>query len=167
MKRFIYALIITCLGVILIGLNTKEHNPPVPEQPAQVAIEPLQATIEPVAIIVPETAQPTVSEPVQAPEQRPVLENDAKSYIYQHESGNCPTKWQGEGGVCPAYHGVPTDPNVGYGLCQSTPASKMSVMGDGWETSYELQDQWCTQYANNRYGGWQEAYSVWLRQRWW
>lgn len=111
-------------------------------------------------------------EPVQAPqsiipEQRPILDNDAKAFIYQRESNNCPTRWQGEYGPCPAYHGVPTDPNVGYGLCQSTPASKMAVMGPGWETSWELQDQWCTQYANNRYGGWQNAYYWWLQNRWW
>jgi len=106
--------------------------------------------------------------PVSTPSQSYSLPTDeAKAFIYQHESGNCPTKWQGEHGACPAYHGVPTDPNVGYGLCQSTPASKMAVMGEGWETSYELQDQWCTNYANNRYGGWANAYTTWLRQRWW
>lgn len=67
MKRFIYALIITCLGAILIGLNTKELNPPLPEQPTQAIVEPLQATIEPVALPTPEPAQPIAVEPVQAP----------------------------------------------------------------------------------------------------
>jgi len=172
MKRYIFALIITCLGVILIGLNTKELNPPVPEQPTTAVVEPLQATIEPVALPTPEPVQPIAVEPVQAPEQRLVLDNDAKAFIYQHESGNCPTKWQGEHGACPAYHGTP-DPNVagsqniGYGLCQATPGWKMAVMGPGWETSWELQDQWCTNYANSRYGGWQNAYYSWLSQHWW
>lgn len=93
--------------------------------------------------------------------------NSAKDYIYGRESGNCPTKWQGEYGACPAYHGVPTDPKVGYGLCQATPASKMAVMGEGWQTSYELQDKWCTQYAISRYGGWSAAYAFWITNHWW
>jgi hypothetical protein len=67
MKRFIYALIITCLGVILIGLNTKELNPPLPEQPTVEAVEAPQPTIEPVALPTPEPAQPIAVEPVQAP----------------------------------------------------------------------------------------------------
>ena len=92
--------------------------------------------------------------------------NFYKNFIYDKESGNCPTKWQGEHGECPAYHGVPTNPGVGYGLCQSTPASKMAVMGPGWETSYALQDAWCTNYAN-KYGGWQGAYNFWTANRWW
>lgn len=92
---------------------------------------------------------------------------DGRSCIYMKESGNCPTKWQGEHGACPAYHGVPSDASgLGYGLCQSTPASKMSVMGPGWETSYELQDAWCTQYAN-RYGGWAGAWAFWQTNHWW
>lgn len=93
--------------------------------------------------------------------------NSAKDYIYGKESGNCPTKWQGEYGGCPAYHGVPTNPDVGYGLCQATPGNKMAVMGAGWETSYELQDQWCSQYAKDRYGGWSGAYAFWLSNKWW
>lgn len=42
------------------------------------------------------------------------------------ESGWCATKWEGEIGYCPAYHGVPD--SGGYGLCQSTPAHKMASM---------------------------------------
>lgn len=92
--------------------------------------------------------------------------NFYKDFIYGKESGNCPTKWQGEYGGCPAYHGVPTNPSVGYGLCQSTPANKMAVMGAGWETSYALQDAWCTNYAN-KYGGWAGAYTFWVANHFW
>lgn len=67
MKKLLYALIITCIGTILIGLNTKEHNPPQPEQPAVAQIE---APVEPIpAEVVPEPiplVEPIV-EPVQPP----------------------------------------------------------------------------------------------------
>lgn len=70
------------------------------------------------------------------------------------ESGWCPTKWEGEIGYCPEYHGVPA--TGGYGLCQSTPAHKMAVMGPGWETDPVLQMKWCHQYAL-KYGSYKEA----------
>lgn len=175
MKKYIYAVIITCLGVILIGLNTKEHNPPVPEsttshvQAVQEPIAPVSVPepIQPVEAVVEPPSAPVEQAPVILPEQKPVLDNDAKAFIYQHESGNCPTKWQGEHGACPAYHGTPDNPNTGYGLCQATPGWKMASAGEDWATSYDTQDRWCTDYANSRYGGWQNAYNVWLSQRWW
>lgn len=89
----------------------------------------------------------------------------AKAYIYSHESGNCPTKWQGEH-QCTAFHGTPTDPNVGYGLCQATPGWKMASAGADWATSYETQDRWCTQYAQ-KYGGWEGSYLFWINNHWW
>lgn len=92
--------------------------------------------------------------------------NEYKAKIYNKESGNCPTKWQGEY-VCSEYHGTPTDPNVGYGLCQATPAWKMASAGTDWATSYETQDRWCSQYAADRYGGWENAWATWQIQRWW
>ncbi len=70
------------------------------------------------------------------------------------ESGWCPTKWEGEIGYCPAYHGVPE--TGGYGLCQSTPAHKMARMGPGWETDPVLQMKWCHEYAA-QYGSYREA----------
>ena len=171
MKYFIRALIATCIGTLIIGLNTKEHNPPLPEQPTQAVVEapvaplPVEAVPEPIPVVEAIVEAPA---PVYVAQEYPaVTDNEGKAFIYARESNNCPTRWQGEYGACPAYHGVPTDPNTGYGLCQSTPASKMAVMGPGWETSYELQDQWCTNYANSRYGGWANAYATWLRQRWW
>ena len=74
--------------------------------------------------------------------------------ILNKESGWCPTKWEGEIGYCPDYHGVPT--RGGYGLCQSTPPQKMAVMGEGWETNPVLQMKWCHNYAL-QYGSWAKA----------
>lgn len=88
-------------------------------------------------------------------------------YIISHESGWCPTKWQGEWGTCPAYHGTPTSSSVGYGLCQATPGYKMSTAGADWATNPITQLKWCTGYANARYGSWHNAYSYWLAHHNW
>ena len=90
----------------------------------------------------------------------------AVDHIISKESGWCPTKWQGEYGACPAYHGAPTSSGLGYGLCQSTPASKMATAGADWATNPVTQLRWCDSYAR-KYGGWQGAYRFWSVNRWW
>lgn len=85
-------------------------------------------------------------------------------YIISRESGWCPTKWQGEYGVCNPYHGAPT--SIGYGLCQATPPQKMGTAGGDWATNPVTQLKWCTGYAQ-RYGGWSGAYSWWQTNHWW
>lgn len=82
-------------------------------------------------------------------------EKEAARYIIGQESGWCPTKWQGQYGTCPDYHGVPQG-EVGYGLCQSTPATKMAEAGDDWATNPITQLKWCNQYVQ-AYGGWEQA----------
>ena len=89
----------------------------------------------------------------------------AADYIISRESGWCPTKWQGEYGGCPAYHGTPST-GLGYGLCQSTPGYKMATAGADWATNPVTQLRWCTGYAS-RYGGWQGAYNFWITNHWW
>jgi uncharacterized protein YabE (DUF348 family) len=88
-------------------------------------------------------------------------------YIISHESGWCPTKWQGEWGGCPAYHGAPTSSGVGYGLCQATPGYKMASAGEDWATNPVTQLKWCTGYARSRYGSWYAAYNHWLSSHNW
>lgn len=86
-------------------------------------------------------------------------------YIISHESGWCPTKAQGQYGGCPPYSGsVPS--YGGYGLCQSTPGSKMASAGDDWATNPITQLRWCSNYAS-RYGGWAGAYQHWLNNSNW
>ncbi|HVU59477.1 MAG TPA: G5 domain-containing protein [Candidatus Saccharimonadales bacterium] len=87
-------------------------------------------------------------------------------YIISRESGWCPTKWQGEYGGCPAYHGTPGSAGVGYGLCQATPGYKMASAGDDWATNPITQLKWCTSYAQ-RYGGWYGAYTFWVSHHYW
>ncbi len=91
---------------------------------------------------------------------------NAVDYIVSHESGWCPTKAQGQYGGCPPYAGfVPS--TGGYGLCQSTPGSKMASAGADWATNPVTQLRWCSGYAASRYGGWANAYSHWLSYHNW
>ncbi|MCA9344410.1 DUF348 domain-containing protein [Candidatus Saccharibacteria bacterium] len=89
----------------------------------------------------------------------------AADYIISRESGWCPTKWQGEYGGCPAFHGAPSS-GIGYGLCQATPGYKMASAGADWASNPVTQLRWCTGYAS-RYGGWQGAYNFWITNHWW
>ncbi len=87
-------------------------------------------------------------------------------YIISHESGWCPTKAQGQYGGCPPYAGyVPS--TGGYGLCQSTPGSKMATAGSDWQTNPVTQLRWCSGYAHSRYGSWGAAYNHWVNYHNW
>ncbi len=88
-------------------------------------------------------------------------------YIITNESGWCTTKWQGEYGNCPAYHGTPTSSSVGYGLCQATPGNKMASFGSDWATNPVTQLKWCNNYAVTRYGGWKAAAAHWAAHHNW
>lgn len=87
--------------------------------------------------------------------------------IISRESGWCPTKWQGEYGTCPAYHGTPTSASVGYGLCQATPGYKMASAGADWGTNPVTQLKWCHGYAVGRYGSWAAADAFWNKNHYW
>lgn len=89
------------------------------------------------------------------------------NYIVSRESGWCHTKWQGQFGDCPSYHGTPSSAGVGYGLCQATPGHKMSSAGSDWATNPVTQLRWCDGYAKTRYDGWDGAYNFWLRNHYW
>jgi hypothetical protein len=89
----------------------------------------------------------------------------AVDYIVSHESGWCSTKWEGEIGGCPAYHGV--SDYDGYGLCQSTPPQKMASAGSDWKTNPVTQLKWCNSYAISRYGSWWQSYNHWVAHHNW
>lgn len=90
------------------------------------------------------------------------------NHIITRESGWCPTKWQGQIGYCPPYYEPIHSPDsgFGYGLCQSTPGSKMASAGSDWQTNPITQLRWCSGYSQ-RYGGWAGAYEFWLANHWW
>ena len=78
-----------------------------------------------------------------------VSEAEAKAFIYQHESGNNPGAINASSGAC--------------GLGQALPCSKMPCSLD----DYNCQDQFFTQYMQNRYGSWANAMNFWQSKRWW
>jgi len=88
------------------------------------------------------------------------------NYIVSRESGWCPTKMQGQVGYCPGYAPASFPAGLGYGLCQSTPGTKMSSAGADWTTNPVTQLRWCSGYAA-KYGGWGGAYNFWVAHGWW
>lgn len=88
-------------------------------------------------------------------------------YIISHESGWCPTKLQGQYGDCPAYPPSYIPSNLGYGLGQATPGSKMAPFGGDWQTSAVTQLKWAASYAQGTYHGWANAYNHKVSYGWW
>lgn len=74
--------------------------------------------------------------------------NEAKAFIYQHESGNNPAAVNSIG--C-------------RGIGQACPGSKLPCS----DSDYACQDAWFTNYAMTRYGSWEKAYQFWVANRWW
>lgn len=75
--------------------------------------------------------------------------DDAKMFIYEHESGNRTDTINAQSGAC--------------GLGQSLPCSKMPCTLQ----DYQCQDTYFTQYAIKRYGGWEQAKQWWIEHKWW
>ena len=150
----------------VVALNTETHIKKPTTQTAvtePVATEVATPQVPEQPEVAPVTVAATPPEPTVGCGDDPYL-----AYIYQHESGCCPTKWQGEYGECQPYHGVPADDSgLGYGLCQATPPSKMAVVGADWTTSWDTQNAWCVSYALSRYGNSYNAYQYWLTNHRW
>ena len=75
---------------------------------------------------------------------------DAKMFIYYHESGNNPKRWNSSGCV---------------GLGQACPASKLLAVCPTMD--YACEDTWFTQYMKARYETWNNAKAFWLAHHWW
>lgn len=73
--------------------------------------------------------------------------NFYKNFIYQHESGNNPASVNSIG--C-------------RGLGQACPGTKLPCGAD-----YACQDAWFTNYMQQRYGSWANAYTFWVNNHWW
>ena len=74
-------------------------------------------------------------------------------YIIEHESG-----WN--------YRAVNASSGA-TGVCQALPGSRMATSGSDYLSNPVTQLKWCHSYANERYGGWQQAYNAWRSQNWW
>jgi TolA-binding protein len=87
--------------------------------------------------------------------------NDAKSFIYMHESGNVPCKINGGSINCSGH------PTLACGLGQALPCSKLLAACPNL-ADYACQDNWFTNsYMIPRYGTWENARAFWLAHNWW
>lgn len=80
-------------------------------------------------------------------------EEDAKAFIYQHESGNSPCKING-GAIDCNYNG-----HLACGIGQALPCQKLTAVC--LLSDYNCQDQWFTNYMKERYGTWAKAKEFW------
>lgn len=76
-------------------------------------------------------------------------EDEAKAFIYSHESGNNPGSINSGSGAC--------------GLGQALPCSKLPCS----LSDYACQDAWFTNYMKERYGTWNNARAFWIANNWW
>jgi resuscitation-promoting factor RpfB len=77
----------------------------------------------------------------------------AVDYILSHESN-----WR---------VGAVNSSSGATGICQALPAQKMQSAGLDYMTNPITQLKWCNDYANSRYGGWQQAYQFWVTNKYW
>ena len=88
-----------------------------------------------------------------------ISEDEAKAFIYQHESGNEPCKING-GEINCNYDG-----NLACGIGQSLPCQKLTSICE--LSDYQCQDNWFTEYCISRYGSWVNAKQFWDNNKWW
>ena len=108
--------------------------------------QPVTTTTRPTTTTyVPRPSQSVTTSP---PPRLSISDQEAKMFIYMHESGNNPAARNAAG--C-------------RGLGQACPGSKLPCS----DSDYACQDAWFTNYCMSRYGSWQNAYAFWLSHNWW
>lgn len=131
-------LIVGLLSVLVISFFQPATN--IPKSPEVQAVDNVQTPAEVVqAPIVPEPVADT-PKPVE-PAVQP--ENEAKLWLYHHESGNNPDRTNSIG--C-------------YGLGQDCNGIVRDLCG----ADYACQDEYFTSYMLRRYGSWEAAKAFWL-----
>ncbi len=151
MKHTIIAGVLTIVGIV--SQPFINHIPHIIVHPASV--NELVINTQPVSQIKADYAVKTELElkyvaPTPQPVVAPVVvshslpSNEAKAYIYQHESGNNPASVNRSSGAC--------------GLGQAWPCSKLPCS----LSDYVCEDNWFTNYMLERYGSWEIAYQYWL-----
>lgn len=114
-------------------------------------IEPIQTVpISQAQEVTPEPVTPVVQAPVASTRSYAQPDNYYKAFIYSHESGNDPSKYNSSGCL---------------GLGQACPASKLLASCPNMD--YACEDAWFSNYAISVYGSWEGAYSAWQSKGWW
>ena len=78
------------------------------------------------------------------------VDTSYKMFIYYNESGNNPIRRNSSGCL---------------GIGQACPGSKLLAVCP--DLDYNCEDKFFTDYANQRYGGWYNAYIFWRKNHWW
>ena len=141
-------LAIGLLAIIAVSFFQPVTNIPKSSEVYAAPVEAAQPEIKSEPVIEPSQPPEPVQQPPVAPVVHTVPANEAKAYIYQHESGNRPDAVN-EIGAC--------------GLGQALPCSKMPCTLQ----DYVCQDEYFTGYMQSRYGTWENAYQFWVSHRWW
>jgi len=114
------------------------------------ASAPAPQTVKPAPIPAPATKPALAPAPALLAPQASISSDvaAAKAYIYMRESGN---------------NTDAANSNGCYGLGQDCSGQVHALCGD----NYVCQDDWFTNYASSRYGGWVNAEAFWQNHRWW
>lgn len=113
---------------------------------AKAACDAQNGTLSGLQCVLPPPPDPT---PIQSVSVVPAGSGDAKSFIYEHESGNRTDAVNASSGAC--------------GLGQALPCSKMPCSLQ----DYACQDNFFTNYMLARYGTWENARAFWQVHSWW
>lgn len=131
-------LLIGLLSIIVISLFQPVTDIPQsePVQAAQIEVAQQQVEQQPATVTTEQLKPP------------PASSNEAKEYIYMHESSNDPSKVNSRG--C-------------YGLGQDC-NNVLSTACPNWRTDRECQDKFWEDYMRKRYGTWENAKAFWIAQ---
>lgn len=159
-------LIAVLLSVALIGLH-QDHNSHFNNSEAKVA-----ATSSTGQVHHKVTAPEVKAEQIETPApQPPVPQTPPTKYDLMNQAGISPSDYSAVDYIIThesSWRFTATEPTTqAFGLCQALPATKMASAGTDWQTNPVTQLKWCSQYATDRYGGWQQAYARWIAYRWW
>jgi hypothetical protein len=129
----------------------------------------LAATVEEIAKDEPiETEAPAPAAPPPPPIQPD--SNRALGYHLMREFGFAEDQWPALDNLWRRESGwnhLAENPSSGaYGIPQSLPANKMSVVGDDWRTNPETQIRWGLAYIRARYGTPDRAWQHFLEKNW-
>lgn len=120
--------------------RTHESSPVVRLAPVEAPGREVAMTPLPTPTPMPEAA------PAHSPASYGLPDDAAKAFIYQHESGNDPTRYNSTGCL---------------GLGQACPGSKLLVVCPTMD--YACEDAFFTRYMEARYGTWSAALAFWQR----
>lgn len=155
--RVIGSVLVLILVIISIKFFIQNSNRKVTSTVTPAHAQAVEST-KALEVVSEPVSEPTpVVEPVEAPQEQvpvyaPVSEDEAKNFIYQHESS----------GRLDAMNSIGA-----CGLGQSLPCSKLESVCPDWRTDYACQDAWFTNYMLTRYGSWDNARAFWLQHSWW